>query len=157
MIECIRSQLAAALETMEDALTSFPEEKWKDGFGEFQVPWKIAYHTVQCLHFYFSPGAKPGADWNWGERFGGAWWELSEEDAPSRSQLLDYLAEVKTHIDRQFEIDKNRELQEIYDPQREDALTVAEQYVYALRHTMHHHGSLTTLAIVGGLPQAKWT
>ena len=53
MIECIHSQLNATLTMMENIVTSFPEEKWKEGVAEFQVPWKLAYHTIECLHFYF--------------------------------------------------------------------------------------------------------
>ena len=152
MIECIHSQLNATLTMMENIVMLFPEEKWKEGVAEFQVPWKLAYHTIECLHFYFSPGV----NWNWGGKFNGGWWELKEKDAPSKSQMIDYLKEVKEHIDCQFDIDKNRELHEIYDNQREGALTLIEQYVYAIRHTMHHHGSLTTLAIMSGVEKVKW-
>ena len=81
---------------------------------------------------------------------------MKGEDVPSKSQMIDYLKEVKEHIDCQFDIDKNRELHEIYDNQREGALTLIEQYVYAIRHTMHHHGSLTTLAIMSGVEKVKW-
>ena len=45
---------------------------------------------------------------------------------------------------------------EIYDVDAEKPMTKAAHYLYALRHTVHHNGSLVALADILGVPSGEW-
>ena len=152
MLEKAYSQIVATLDMVESVVKAIPDDKWKDGFSQLQVPWRQAYHMIECLEAYFSPGVKVRS----GARFPGGYWQPNDEDAPTKQQILEYLAEVSKKIALQFEKDKARPLDEAYDSTRENSLSVIEQYIYALRHTMHHHGSLCTLAKLHGVADLEW-
>ena len=68
--------------------------------------------------------------------------------------LLAYAHEVEERIAAQFAALEDADLARSY-PGR-SAATHLGHYVYALRHTMHHHGSLATLAVHHGLAGGSW-
>ena len=143
MINLMKSQIDATVEMLQNTIGKFDEVSWKTGFGQMHYPWKIAWHTVACLEEYFSPGVKLKA----GGHFGRPWGEMP---APSIAAMQAYLNEVRAKIEQRVQIDGQRDLSEMYDPDSSTKRNVLEHYVYAIRHTMHHHGALAALAVKAG-------
>jgi hypothetical protein len=139
---------------LRDSIRNFGEAAWCKGPTFFQVPAKVAYHDVECLDYYFK--AKSRDEWSWGYRFGKPWWELSNEEQPSQEALIAYLDELEDRIGAHLNGVQDEMLGEVYDPQEETFRTRIGQYLYALRHTTHHLGSLASLAASGGTKPGEW-
>jgi uncharacterized damage-inducible protein DinB len=139
---------------LRESIENCDDDAWRKGLTFFQVPAKVAYHDVECLGFYFRPkGAGP---YTWGQRFGKPWWELSNEDQPSREELVAYLDEVEEQIAGHLDQVQDEALGEIYDPEADHGRTALGHYLYALRHTVHHLGSLVSLAAGLGAKPGEW-
>ena len=136
-----------------DTIRGFTPETWTKGFTEFQMPAKVAYHTVECIDFYFKPKGKKFA---WGSRFGKNYWEMSEDELPTQEDLLTWMTELETRVMDHLGAVTDEELGENYDPAFPNPNTAVEWYLYALRHTVHHHGSLVALADILGTPSGDW-
>ena len=137
---------------MHDTIESADDEKWRQGDHFIQVPAKLAYHNIECLDFYFRPDG--AAKFVWGHRFGKSYWELSNEEQPSQSELIIYLDEITEQIFAHFYALDDAMLVKPF-PNNPD-WTRIEQYLYALRHTDHHQGSLAAVADLVGIPSADW-
>jgi hypothetical protein len=139
---------------MAETVGQFDRAQWVTGIASFQVPWKIAYHVVDCLDYYFRE--VDGGDYEWGHRFGGGWWELPDERQPSPDAVLAYLREVEGRIERHLRGLADADLTAPYDPEREHGETRLGHYLYGLRHTMHHHGALSLLSLQRGNSESGW-
>ena len=116
------------------------------------MPVKLAYHNIECLDFYFrSDGTEK---FIWGHRFGKPYWELSNEKQPTQAELIAYLDEITERIFAHFDALEDDTLTEPFPNNPE--WTRIEQYLYALRHTDHHQGSLAAVADLLGVPSADW-
>lgn len=62
----------------------------------FQIPVKQAIHLLDILDYFFS-GVTP-ISYQWGHRFGGDWWELSENQMPDINAILIYANELEIKI-----------------------------------------------------------
>jgi hypothetical protein len=69
---------------------------------------------------------------------------------------LGYLDEIEARIVKHLATLDDADLATPYDEKREHAQTRLGHYVYALRHTMHHHGALTLLSIHHGNVGGSW-
>jgi len=143
-----------ATKLVTETIHQFKPEQWTKGIDAFQVPWRIAYHIIECLDYYFRE--QPTEPFEWGHRFQGGWWELSADRLPSPDDLLRYLEEIEHRISRHFSALDDSQLTSPYDKEKEHGQTRLEHYVYALRHTMHHHGALSLLSLSYGNPQGTW-
>ena len=139
---------------LAETIMQFTPEQWTKGFNYFQVPWKIAYHIIDCLDYYFRP--QPEVEYQWGHRFGGGWWELPVDKIPAPETLVSYLYEIEERIEEHFSMLQDEALVTPYDAGREHGETRLEHYIYALRHTMHHHGALSQLSLCYGNPEGSW-
>jgi uncharacterized damage-inducible protein DinB len=117
------------------------------------MPAKVAYHTIECIDFYFKP---KGSAFAWGSRFGKPYWELSDDGQPSQEYLLTWLEELEARIVDHLAGVQDEELDELYDPTPDGGPSKIGHYLYALRHTVHHHGSLVALADILGVPSGDW-
>ena len=138
---------------LADTIRGFTPETWTKGFTWFQMPAKVAYHTIECIDFYFKP---KGSAFTWGSRFGKPYWELSGDSQPSQEYLLAWLKELEERLEDHFAGVEDEALGDEYDSTLEDGNTAVEWYIYALRHTVHHHGSLVALADILGVPSGDW-
>ena len=120
----------------------------------FQTPVKVAMLIVDCLDYYFS--GKTGDEYQWGYRFGGGWWELPDEKMPGKSDVLAYSHEVEMRILDQLSTLEDSDLLKPAEIQDGAAETALGRLVYALRHTLHHQGELSALAVYYGLPGGSW-
>lgn len=143
-----------AMKLVAETISQFDQEQWNKGIPFFQVPSKIAYHTVDCLDFYFREG--PGEPYTWGHRFGGGWWELPDDQQPTPEALLAYLKDIKERIIQHFASLTERDLVSPFDPEKRHGETRLGHYIYALRHTMHHHGALSFLSLEHGNEEDSW-
>ena len=143
-----------AIALVAETIRQFDQEQWLSGIEFFQVPAKIAYHIVDCLDFYFRED--PGAEYEWGHRFGGGWWKLSDEEQPGPEDLLTYLKEIEGRIAGHLGSLSDEDLTTPFDEARQHGETRLGHYVYALRHTMHHHGALSLLSLYHGNEEGSW-
>ena len=88
---------------------------------------------------------------HWGWPFRGRW-ELAEQQLPSPAQVLGCLAETRGRICAHMAALTDADLTAPYD----HAETRLERCIYAIRHTMHHHGALSLLALQRGKPAGHW-
>ena len=138
---------------LADTIRGFTSETWTKGFSGFQMPAKVAYHTIECIDFYFKP---KGSAFTWGSRFGKPYWELADDEQPSQEDLLTWLSELEVRVEQHLADVADDTLGEEYDPTLEAENNAVEWYIYALRHTVHHHGSLVALADILGTPSGDW-
>mgnify|MGYP006304741145 CR=1 FL=1 len=144
-----------AFKLLEDTILQFTPGQWLRGEDAFQVPAKISYHILDALDYYFRP--EPNEKYTWGHRFGGGWWELPEEELPSPHDLLTYLQELEGRAQRTFFHDlTDADLSEPFDKAKEHGETRLGHFIYALRHTMHHHGALSLLSLQFANPEGIW-
>ena len=137
---------------IRDTIEKAEDDKWRQGEHFFHVPAKVAYHNIECLDFYFRPDGME--KFTWGHRFGKPYWKLSNNDQPTQQELLDYLDEIKERIFAHFDALTDEMLTNPFPNNPE--WTRIEQYLYALRHTDHHQGTLSALADLLGIPSADW-
>jgi len=131
----------------------FDEVQWKTGLDFFLTPVNIAMHIFDCLDYYFCD--KKPEDYPWGYHFGGGWWELPSEKLPSQAVVLAYGRELEERVNKQLEALNDDDLIKSWtiDP---TAGTFIGHFIYALKHTLHHHGELAALAVFHGKEGGSW-
>ena len=146
----VLSNLRSAIALLSETIGQFDESAWtKPGIDAFQVPVTIAMHTVECLDYYFRSDTT--TPWIWG-----GWWQHPDDIKPSPMELLAYLQDVTARVEAHLASSTDTELAEPYDAGHEHGHTRLEYYIYALRHTMQHHGALSLLALQAGYPAGHW-
>jgi uncharacterized damage-inducible protein DinB len=149
------SNFKGATKLVADVVAQFSQDQWARGNASLQVPWKLAFHIVDCLDYYFREG--PEQPYQWGHRFGGGWWQLRDDQIPDPNSVLDYLKEIEARIERQLSSLEDQDLAEPFDPEKQLGDCSLAHYIYALRHTMHHHGELSLLSLQFGNEEGLWT
>lgn len=149
----LAEQYRCAMRMLHEEIGRFDEATWRIGYSRFLRPVGVAMHIVDCLDFYFRKGL--AGDYAWGHRFGGGWWELGDERLPSPESVLEYARELEERIVAQFGALNDADLARPYATE-DGPTTLLGHYVYALRHTMHHHGELAALAVHHGLDGGSW-
>lgn len=147
-------QFQRTFRMLYEEIERFDDRQWTTGPDFFQTPVKVAMHIVDCLDYYFS--GKTGEDYKWGYRFGGGWWELPDEKLPGKAEVLAYAWEIEARIINQLKSLDNDDLFKPAEIKDGAAETVIGRLVYAFRHTMHHHGELSALAVSHGLQGGSW-
>lgn len=147
-------QYQRAIAMLSATIRKFDPQQWTRGISAFQTPAKVAYHTAECLDAYFRED--PDADYAWGHRFGAPFWELADDQLPSQEDLLEYIQDLRVRIQKEILSLTDAELAAPHDTEKRHAETRLGHYVYALRHTMHHHGALTLLSIYHGNQGGSW-
>ena len=109
--------------------------------------------VLDCLDFYFTD--KPDVEYIWGHYFGGGYWELPEEKYPTQAQLLAYARELEARVVKEFSALCDEDLLKPY-ARGDDATTWLGHYIYAVRHTMHHHGQLAVLLAEQSIEGGSW-
>ena len=152
LCESLWENYRAALAMLAQTIGQFDDAGWRQRFdvpgaGDgYQTPLRVAQHTVDCLDYYFRTDT--ATPYPWGHRFGGS--------APSPEQMAGYLDEIQARIEAHFAGLSDAGLAAPYDAAAEHGRTRLGHYVYALRHTMHHHGVLSLLALQAGYPESGW-
>jgi uncharacterized damage-inducible protein DinB len=152
IVSALKKSFKNTIGLIRDTITNTDDQKWRQGYTVFQVPAKVAYHNIECLDAYFRPEGME--EFQCGQRFGKPWWELSNEEQPTQAELMTYLDELTVRIFDHFDTLDDEMLYQPFPNNPE--WTRIEQYLYALRHTDHHQGSLAALADCLGIPSADW-
>jgi uncharacterized damage-inducible protein DinB len=118
-----------------------------------QVPARVTMHLLDCLDYYFADVAQ--GEYPWGHRYGGGWWELNDEQLPSKADVIAYAEELEAKAMAVLGALEDADLAHVWD-RDESADTVLGHYVYALRHTVHHQGELAALACYHGHEGGSW-
>ena len=138
----IWQQFGAAIDTLENAINACPEKVWgdKSGYHEF---WYMAYHTLFFLDYYMS-----GTDQGFAPPEPFTLCELDPsgvlpDRVYSKDELLKYL---------DYGRQKSRKIIESLTEESahhpcgfKKDLTVAELYLYNMRHVQHHAAQLNML------------
>jgi hypothetical protein len=135
-------------------LERFDEQQWKRGLDLFLVPVKLATHIFDCLDYYFS--GKVPDQYKWGYRFGGGWWELPDDKLPDKAAVLAYAREIEERVVRELTSLDDQDLARPVEINDGSGATLLGHYIYALRHTMHHHGELAALDVYHGNEGGAW-
>jgi hypothetical protein len=138
-------QYQRAFKMLYEEIARFNPAQWNSAFALFQHPVLQALHIVDCLDFYSSADIN-GTEYTWGHRFGGGWWETRESQWPDQSAVLVYAHEIETRIVTDLAKLSDADLLKPFT-NGDSAKTVLGHHIYALRHTMHHHGELVALAV----------
>ena len=146
-------QYERSFRMLYDEVGRFDDEQWVTGISFFQIPVKQTMHIVDCLDYYFC--GKPGSQYKWGHRFGGGWWELPDDQMPDKAALLAYAREVEERAVTELNGLEDADLSQPWEIDG-SGNTLLGHYVYALRHTMHHHGQLAALAVHHGKEGGSW-
>ena len=138
----IWQQLGAAVESLENAINACPEKVWSDRAGYHEY-WYMVYHTLFFLDYYMSESAEgfaPPEPFTLGELDPAG---VLPDRVYSKEELLKYLQHG-----RQKSRDAIDALTEEIAHQpcgfKKD-LTVAELYLYNMRHLQHHAAQLNLL------------
>ena len=147
-------QYERSFKMLYEEIERFDDEQWLVGISSFQMPAKVAMHVIDCLDYYFAGEAQ--RDYRWGHRFGGGWWQLSDDELPDRELVLNYAQEIEGRVMRELKGLADEDLVRPFGTEDRYGATMLARLVYALRHTMHHHGELATLSIYHGNEGGSW-
>ncbi len=153
-INDLGNQYRRAFEMLYEEVGRFDSAQWVKGLSSFQVPAKVALHIVDCLDYYFS--GKTGDEYRWGYRFGGGWWELADDRLPDQEAVLGYAREIEERVAAELDALSDEDLSRPFEIADGSGATMLGHYIYALRHTMHHHGELAALATYHGYEGGSW-
>jgi len=152
-VEDVVSQYRRSFHMLYEEIERFSAENWMKGPSYFQRPVIQVWHLLDCLDFYFTD--KPDVEYIWGHYFGGGYWELPEEKYPTQAQLLAYACELEARVVKEFAALSDEDLLKPY-ARGDDATTWLGHYIYAVRHTMHHHGQMAVLLAEQGIEGGSW-
>ena len=150
-VASVARQYDRTFSLLRRSVECFDAEQWMKGISSFEVPVKVAYHTLQCLLFYFRDD--PAKTFRQvPPRFEKDWWELDDESLPNQSQVMTFLEEVADLVRKYLSKLSDADLG---TPFHGDT-TVMENIMYAMRHTMHHQGGLNLLSVHHGIDADLW-
>jgi uncharacterized damage-inducible protein DinB len=154
IVNDLTDQFQRAFNMLYSEMERFDDVQWVTGISFFQVPVKQAMHIVDCLDFYFA--GIPPKQYQWGHKFGGGWWELEDDQLPDQAALLEYTQEIEARVMDELASLQDEDFSRPYRLADWSGKTMLGHYVYALRHTMHHHGQLSALAVHHGNEGGSW-
>jgi uncharacterized damage-inducible protein DinB len=146
-------QYRRTIHMLYEEIERFDDAQWVKGIDFFLTPVNIAMHIVDCLDYYFS--GKSGEEYHWGHHFGGGWWELPADRLPDKATVATYTREIEARIVAELESLTDEDLSRSFTTD-DSAKTLLGHYVYALRHTVHHHGELAALSVYHGNQGGSW-
>ncbi|MHB1355206.1 MAG: DinB family protein [Anaerolineae bacterium] len=146
----VLSNLRSAIALLAETIGQFTEPAWtRSGIDRFHVPVTIAMHTVECLDYYFRRDT--ATPWAWG-----GWWQHPDDVKPSPAELLSYLQDVAQRVELYWTVLTDADLSQPYTAGQEHSQSHLRHAIYAIRHTMQHHGALSLLALHAGYPSGHW-
>ena len=154
MIEDLIDQFKHTFRILYEEIDRFQEEEWLKGISFFQVPVEQTMHLFDCLDYYFQGHEEKV--YQWGHRFGGGWWELGDGQLPNKVEVLDYARELEGVVMNQLSAMDDQALSMPSPIQFQWARTRIGLYVYALKHTLHHHGEIAALSVFHGHEGGSW-
>ena len=143
-IQDVIDQYRHTFRILYEEIARFDPQQWMTGISLVQTPVRQAMHTIDCLDFYFTPPS--GECYVWGHRFGGKWWDLPDSALPDQETVLAYAREIEQRTLGILGALQDQDCSTMY-LHRTGQHTRIGYYIYALKHTLHHHGQLAALAV----------
>lgn len=150
----VRGQFGAAIDMLENAITTCPEELWGNR-PEHDAFWYIAYHTLFFLDCYLAASAdayvppRPFTRDELDER------GLLPERAYSRDQLLAFLAHGRSSfLEKVATLTEEEAVRRCGFPWLD--MPVSELLLYNMRHVQHHAAQLNLLLRQHGCVPPAW-
>ena len=140
-------------------IQEFDEDQWRAGISWFLIPARLSLHLIESLEVYFTPKSdyEDKGRFPFGRGYGDVpWWEIPDEKLPSQEDILAYLGEIEDLIAKTFDSLDDTAMSAAFTDLDFSGQTLAGHYAYALRHTMHHQGQLSALAIHHGHSGGDW-
>jgi hypothetical protein len=150
----LSNQYRRAFQMLYEEVSRFDARQWVQGLDSFLVPAKLAMHIVDCLDYYSC--GQPAEQYRWGHRFGGGWWEMEDGQMPDQAEVLAYAHEIEARVLAELGTRQDEDLVRPFPIDDGSGVTWLGHHVYALRHTMHHHGELAALAVYHGREGGSW-
>ena len=138
----IWQQLGAAVESLENAIKACPEKVWGDKAGSHEF-WYITYHTLFFLDYYMSctdEGFAPPEPFTLSELDPSG---LLPERVYTKDELLKYLEHGRNKSRKVIDVLTEETAHKPCGFKKD--LTVAELYLYTMRHVQHHAAQLNLL------------
>ena len=138
----IWQQFGAAIDTLENAINACPEKVWGDRTGYHEY-WYMVYHTLFFLDYYMSDSAEgfaPPQPFNLDELNPAG---VLPDRVYTKEELLKYLEHGRNKSRKVIEA-LTEETAHQHCGFKKD-LTVAELYLYNMRHVQHHAAQLNLL------------
>ena len=138
----IWQQLGAAVESLENAIKACPEKVWGDKPGSHEF-WYITYHTLFFLDYYMSgtdEGFAPPEPFTLSELDPSG---LLPERVYTKDELLKYLEHGRNKSRKVIDVLTEETAHKPCGFKKD--LTVAELYLYTMRHVQHHAAQLNLL------------
>jgi uncharacterized damage-inducible protein DinB len=154
IVSDVLDQYRRSFRMLYSEIERFSDEQWVKGISVFQTPVRQAMHALDCLDYYSC--GRSGDQYDWGHRFGGGWWVLKVEQLPTKAAVIEYAKEIEARIADQIALLDDADLAEPFAINDGSGKTVLGHHLYALRHTMHHHGQLAALAVYHSLDGGSW-
>jgi len=150
----VAEQFARIWDTFREVIDNFPEEHWRSGDVNCQIPAWLTYHAIEGAESYaraaplegFVPGARFGVDWR----------DSRPEQLPTQEQMLTYLDEVRTQVEAWLRGVQDSDLLSPDTSSHWTGRSVLACALGQLRHIQHHLGQLNSELRRRGLPRAKW-
>ena len=154
VVQDLTRQYQHTFKILVEEIERFTDEDWLKGITFFQTPVVQAMHILDCLDFY--AGEDTGQAYTWGHGFGGGWWELALDRMPAKKLLVVYAREIEQRIMAQLSGLSDADLMVVRPQPTEGQTTVIGHHLYALKHTLHHHGQLAALSVWHGHAGGSW-
>ncbi|MEE9605053.1 MAG: DinB family protein [Candidatus Scalindua sp.] len=152
VVQALRVNFEAAFSMLEQTIDRFNPEQWFSEIANKQVPAQVAYHNIECIDFYFKENEDK---FLFGKRFGKERLKGGLK-LPGKEEMLNYLEAIDQRVVAILNAVSKDELQEHNEHKYPFGKSRLSHYIYALRHTMHHHGVLAALAGSMGAKKSVW-
>jgi hypothetical protein len=147
MIDEIVTAFGQTVEMFEDGVRNTTDLCWRNGFSNFLVPVRIAYHIMIGLEWFVS--SLPEQEHRKARRLN-LNWKGPVEALPDRRALLEDLAWMNDRITEWFS-DWKRTF-----TRGGDCSYQLKKALYFLRHTQHHIGEYSATARLLDLERPRW-
>jgi tetratricopeptide (TPR) repeat protein len=130
--EAVADQFMRTLSMFRIAVSTFPEEAWREGDSLYQRPAGLALHIAQSIDLYSA--LKPG-DRSEDPLTQIAWEERDAAKLPSQEELLGYLEKVEVRLASFIAVSDFQADEKLFPW---TGFTILSRAQYNLRHAQHH-------------------
>lgn len=148
----IAEQFSRTWSMLREAVSLYPPERWTTSEPSFEptlAPARQALHAVETVEYYLSDDPD---GFSWGARFGVDWESGDVDRLPSQQDILVYADEVGGTL--QLRVRRMTVGAASVFPWTGGS--VAEHWLYVLRHTQHHVAVMNAMLTMKGQPTANW-
>lgn len=139
IVRMLENQFSRMWKLLSEVITKIPEDLWREDFRSLHAPSRLAYHTIETVHFYIGETEE---NFSWGTKFGIPWWKATESELPTNTQINEYAKEMKKNVEAIF---AQRSDEKFLEPQEIFCWTgdtLLDRFIYILKHSYYHLGQI---------------